>query len=414
MGPQEQMAMAGSQFHSGINMSPAAAGRAPKQQKAAARRNNQKDLAPKKAFQPYHAIRVPKEADLGGSKQQSPVDEPVTTLMLRNIPNKYTQTVLLQEIDKLGFAGTYDFFYLPMDVHNRSNVGYAFINFIDPSSATLCYSVFSNYKFQRYHSKKICAVSPAHLQGFEKNVKHFQHRAVMNARDNQYRPVVLRSGSSGSQAQGPVTDFSQGQPNADIFQPYYLAENIPETAEPFEESESSFDLPPWPTSLAPFQEERISSEHASRHNFSDQLLEPNLDSSLPSLQAALSDLLRQKNISHLGLAQAGSAEDNYHKMDMPMMVDMLPRENLDLGLAPFPTKQRMGSKDSWHSRSLNSEDPEWVVPQGPGTFQKPPGLDSLPIGRSFEPNDKTPRTNHSLLGGCFGPANGPAWGPAFV
>merc|ERR1719487_2081934 len=109
----------------------------------------------------------------------------------------------------MGFSETYDFFYLPMDVHNRSNVGYAFINFVDPIYAMRCFTAFNGYKFQKYHSKKICAVSPAHLQGFEKNVAHFQHRAVMNARDNQYRPVVLRSGSSGSQAQGPVTDFSQ-------------------------------------------------------------------------------------------------------------------------------------------------------------------------------------------------------------
>merc|ERR1719487_1782432 len=81
-----------------------------------------------------------------------------------------------------------------MDVHNHSNVGYAFINFLSPHDAIRCSAVFSNYKFQKYHSKKICAVSPAHLQGFEKNVRHFEHRAVMNARDNQYRPVVLRGG----------------------------------------------------------------------------------------------------------------------------------------------------------------------------------------------------------------------------
>ena len=33
---------------------------------------------------------------------------------IRNIPNKYTQRMLLDEID-LDFLGTYDFFYLPID-----------------------------------------------------------------------------------------------------------------------------------------------------------------------------------------------------------------------------------------------------------------------------------------------------------
>ncbi len=37
-----------------------------------------------------------------------------TTLMVKNIPNKYTQKMLLATIDE-HFRGTYDFFYLPID-----------------------------------------------------------------------------------------------------------------------------------------------------------------------------------------------------------------------------------------------------------------------------------------------------------
>ena len=60
------------------------------------------------------------------------MDRPKTTVMLRNIPNRYSQVSLLEEIDQEGFKGTYDFFYLPMDTQNRTNVGYAFINFMTP------------------------------------------------------------------------------------------------------------------------------------------------------------------------------------------------------------------------------------------------------------------------------------------
>ena len=38
-----------------------------------------------------------------------------TTLMLRNIPNKYTRDMILDEIDELNFRKKYDFFYLPID-----------------------------------------------------------------------------------------------------------------------------------------------------------------------------------------------------------------------------------------------------------------------------------------------------------
>ena len=35
--------------------------------------------------------------------------------MLRNIPNKYTRDMILEEIDKCSFKKKYDFFYLPID-----------------------------------------------------------------------------------------------------------------------------------------------------------------------------------------------------------------------------------------------------------------------------------------------------------
>ena len=46
-----------------------------------------------------------------------------TTLMVKNIPNKYNQRMLLGMLDA-NFRGRYDFFYLPMDFKNKCNVGY--------------------------------------------------------------------------------------------------------------------------------------------------------------------------------------------------------------------------------------------------------------------------------------------------
>ena len=52
----------------------------------------------KKSFQPYHAQSVPKSEDLEAVafSRQNSGDVDVTTMMLRNIPNKYTQNSLLQ------------------------------------------------------------------------------------------------------------------------------------------------------------------------------------------------------------------------------------------------------------------------------------------------------------------------------
>lgn len=144
----------------------------------------------KRCFQPYHAQSVPKSENLEGLANDRN-GKPITTVMLRNIPNKYTQNTLLQEINDAGFTGTYNFFYLPMDTHNRSNVGYAFINLKRPRDAERFRRVFSDHRFERFHSRKIGSVCVAHVQGLDENLRHFENRAVTQARNDQYRPIVL-------------------------------------------------------------------------------------------------------------------------------------------------------------------------------------------------------------------------------
>ena len=60
-------------------------------------------------------------------------DDSRTTLMIKNIPSKYTSMMFLPAIDE-HCQGIYDFIYLPIDFKNKCNVGYVFIN-IDRSTA---------------------------------------------------------------------------------------------------------------------------------------------------------------------------------------------------------------------------------------------------------------------------------------
>jgi protein phosphatase 1 regulatory subunit 42 len=77
-----------------------------------------------------------------------------TTLMIKNIPNKYTQKMLLATIDE-HFHGTYDFFYLPIDFKNKCNVGYAFINLSEQKSIKDFYLHFHNSKWEFFRSGKV-------------------------------------------------------------------------------------------------------------------------------------------------------------------------------------------------------------------------------------------------------------------
>ena len=74
-----------------------------------------------------------------------------TTIMIKNIPNKYTQKMLLQEINE-NHKGKYDFFYLPIDFKNKCNVGYAFINFVDAIFILKFYEEFNGKNWKRFNS----------------------------------------------------------------------------------------------------------------------------------------------------------------------------------------------------------------------------------------------------------------------
>jgi len=146
----------------------------------------------KRRFKPYHATVVPKELDLEEQYLSGDVPDRETTAMLRNIPNKYMQSTLLEEIDSQGFANKYDFFYLPMDVRNKTNVGYAFINFRAPEDLKGFCERFAGRQFEAHPSQKIATVSPAHVQGLERNVRNLSQKAVAQFRDSQYQPIVFR------------------------------------------------------------------------------------------------------------------------------------------------------------------------------------------------------------------------------
>jgi hypothetical protein len=114
-----------------------------------------------------------------------------TTLMVRNIPNKYTQQMLLSEINA-EFEGKYDFFYLPIDFKNHCNVGYAFINFISHLSVPAFYCKFNGKKWKTFNSEKVCAVSFARIQGKASMISRFQNSSLME-KEEQYRPLLFFS-----------------------------------------------------------------------------------------------------------------------------------------------------------------------------------------------------------------------------
>lgn len=93
----------------------------------------------------------------------------LTSLMLRNIPNKSTAEEVMGLVGELGFAGKYDFFLVPIDNKSGKSRGYAFINFTSHSAARAFCITAHGYPFERTNRK--AWVSMANAQGVLANLQ---------------------------------------------------------------------------------------------------------------------------------------------------------------------------------------------------------------------------------------------------
>jgi hypothetical protein len=122
-----------------------------------------------------------------------------TTVMIRNIPKTFSQTFFMSILEGRFPNGSFDFVYLPMDLMNGVNVGYAFINFQDPHSIIPFFNFFNNKTwhlilqtleipgaraFEPDISKRTCKVTYARIQGLDQLGEHFRSSSIMSQPDS--------------------------------------------------------------------------------------------------------------------------------------------------------------------------------------------------------------------------------------
>ncbi|WOK94520.1 hypothetical protein Cni_G03224 [Canna indica] len=157
-----------------------------------------------------------KEAESEDSSESSCRDSR-TTVMIKNIPNKYSQKLLLNMLDnhciqcneQIGEGAdeqpysAYDFVYLPIDFNNKCNVGYGFVNLTSPEAAFRLYKAFHLQPWEVFNSRKICQVTYARLQGLEALKEHFRNSKFACDND-EYMPVVFSPPRDGRELTEPV------------------------------------------------------------------------------------------------------------------------------------------------------------------------------------------------------------------
>jgi hypothetical protein len=121
-------------------------------------------------------------------------EEDYTTVMFRNLPNDYSQKMLLALLDSEGFEGLYDFVYLPFDFKRYAGLGYAFVNMISADAAKKVKTKLQGFRKWNLPSKKIlevCYSKP--LQGLAANIERYRNSPVMHSDvPEEFKPALFQ------------------------------------------------------------------------------------------------------------------------------------------------------------------------------------------------------------------------------
>jgi hypothetical protein len=103
-----------------------------------------------------------------------------TTVMLRNLPNKWSIHDFKAALDSTSF-GMYDFSYLRIDFEKGTNVGYGFVNFTQSDHIVDFYQRWIGREWiPGNYPRKIAQISYATIQGLDCLIEKFRNSAIMD------------------------------------------------------------------------------------------------------------------------------------------------------------------------------------------------------------------------------------------
>jgi hypothetical protein len=119
-----------------------------------------------------------------------------TTVMLRNLPNDYKRDMLMDILESQGFAGCFDFVYLPFDFKKHAGLGYAFVNLVNHEEADRAMRELTGFRDWKLKSHKVLEVTWSKpLQGLDSNIERYKNSSVMHPDvPDQFKPLLLADG----------------------------------------------------------------------------------------------------------------------------------------------------------------------------------------------------------------------------
>lgn len=109
------------------------------------------------------------------------------TLHVQGIPTEYTKSIFMSFINSLGFAGTYDYLYLPRCFRTQKSKGYAFVNF---TAHELAQRFTETMDGRLIDSNSSLRVLVSTTQGLEENMVRWVRARSRRVRDPEVLPFV--------------------------------------------------------------------------------------------------------------------------------------------------------------------------------------------------------------------------------
>uniref|UniRef100_A0A7N0VAB9 Mei2-like C-terminal RNA recognition motif domain-containing protein n=1 Tax=Kalanchoe fedtschenkoi TaxID=63787 RepID=A0A7N0VAB9_KALFE len=196
--------------------------------------------------EPWRMVKYRACAKRGMKFEIEPVEKSTrrTTVMIRNIPSRYTREVMLSFLDwhcmevnqkqksdgpqegveAGGMLSAYDFFYMPMDFKTGLNKSYAFVNFTSPEAVWRFNTRCDGQKWELFRSNKTRQIALAkrqvltadthpslyghkidlfYLQGIKELIEHFG-KTVFECRSDEFLPIHFQPPRDGHTDTVPI------------------------------------------------------------------------------------------------------------------------------------------------------------------------------------------------------------------
>lgn len=116
------------------------------------------------------------------------------TLIMQNIPNRFSRSKLLALFDQGGHQC--NMVYLPADFTTGVNFGYAFVHFISNEDALRFKNEFQGFNRWSSKSAKVCSVAFSNEQiGLDSLIKRYRNCSVMHALvPDEFKPALFFNG----------------------------------------------------------------------------------------------------------------------------------------------------------------------------------------------------------------------------